>query len=407
MGLMPSSLPAPRLRLYDRVLQDHFARHRQMAFVSGPRQVGKTTTCRMEGTDYLNWDNGDDRRVILLGPAAVAERIHLERLQTPSPIVVFDELHKDKKWKGFLKGFFDVYGERTRIMVTGSSRLDVFRRGGDSLMGRYFLYRMHPFSVGEAIRVNLPTAVIQPPSSLAEDEWRALWEHGGFPEPFLRRDARFSRRWRSLRQDQLTREDIRDVAQIETLGLLETLAHILAERSGQQLIYSHLANEVGIAVDTVRRWIDVLQRLHYGFVVRPWFANVSKALRKEPKWFLRDWSGIDDAGQRAETFVACHLLKAVEGWTDLGLGSFELRYLRDKLKREVDFLVVRDRKPWFLVEVKTSDARLSDSLAHFKHETKAKHAFQAVIEIPFVAVDCFSRTDPVVVPARTLLSQLL
>jgi len=407
MGLMPPSLPSPRLRLYDRVLQDHFARHRQMAFVSGPRQVGKTTTCRMEGTDYLNWDNGDDRRVILLGPAAVAERIHLERLQTPSPIVVFDELHKDKKWKGFLKGFFDVYGERTRIIVTGSSRLDVFRRGGDSLMGRYFLYRMHPFSVGEAIRVNLPTAVIQPPSSLAEDEWRALWEHGGFPEPFLRRDARFTRRWRSLRQDQLTREDIRDVAQIETLGLLETLAHILAERSGQQLIYSHLANEVGIAVDTVRRWVDVLQRLNYGFVVRPWFANVSKALRKEPKWFLRDWSGIDDAGQRAETFVACHLLKAVEGWTDLGLGSFELRYLRDKLKREVDFLVVRDRKPWFLVEVKTSDARLSDSLAHFKHETKAKHAFQAVIEIPFVALDCFSRTDPVVVPARTLLSQLL
>ena len=407
MALMAPNLPTPRLRLYDRVLQDHFARHRQMAFVSGPRQVGKTTTCRMEGTDYLNWDNGDDRRVVLRGPAAVAERIHLERLQTPSPIVVFDELHKDKKWKGFLKGFFDVYGKRTRIIVTGSSRLDVFRRGGDSLMGRYFLYRMHPFSVGETIRVDLPTAVIQPPSSLAEDEWRALWEHGGFPEPFLRRDERFTRRWRSLRQDQLTREDIRDVAQIETLGLLETLTHILAERSGQQLIYSHLANEVGIAVDTVRRWIDVLQRLHYGFVVRPWFTNVSKALRKEPKWFLRDWSGIDDAGQRAETFVACHLLKAVEGWTDLGLGSFELRYLRDKLKREVDFLVVRDRKPWFLVEVKTSDTRLSDSLTHFKRETKAKHAFQAVIEIPFVAVDCFSRTDPVVVPARTLLSQLL
>jgi uncharacterized protein len=404
---MQPILASPRLRLYDRVLQDHFTRHRQMALVSGPRQVGKTTTCRMEGTDYLNWDNADDRRVILRGPAAVAERIHLERLQTPSPIVVFDELHKDKRWKGFLKGFFDVYGERARIMVTGSSRLDVFRRGGDSLMGRYFLYRMHPFSVGEAIRIDLPAEVIQPPSSLAEDEWRALWEHGGFPEPFLRRDARFTRRWRSLRQEQLTREDIRQVAQIETLGLLETMTQILAERSGQQLIYSHLANEVGIAVDTVRRWVDVLERLHFGFVVRPWFTNVAKALRKEPKWFLRDWSGIDDAGQRAETFVACHLLKAAEGWTDLGLGSFELRYLRDKLKREVDFLVVRDRKPWFLVEVKTGDTRLSNSLAHFQRETKAKHAFQAVIDLPFVSIDCFSRTDPVVVPARTLLSQLL
>jgi predicted AAA+ superfamily ATPase len=242
---------------------------------------------------------------------------------------------------------------------------------------------------------------------LSDAEWQALWEHGGFPEPFLRRDVRFSRRWRSLRRDQLTREDIRDIAQIETLGLLETLTDILAERSGQQLIYSNLANEVGIAVDTVKRWIDLLERLHFGFVVRPWFTNVTKALRKEPKWFLRDWSGIDNPGQRAETLMACHLLKAVECWTDLGLGNFELRYLRDKLKREVDFLVVRDRKPWMLVEVKTSDTRLSDSLRYFQTATKAKHAFQAVFELSHVQADCFTRTDAAVVPARTLLSQLL
>lgn len=396
-----------RLRLYDRVLQDHFARHRQMAWVSGPRQVGKTTTCRMEGTDYLNWDNADDRRLILRGPAAVATRIQLEQVRKTRPIAVFDELHKDKKWKAFLKGFFDVYGEQTRIIVTGSSRLDVYRRGSDSLMGRYFLYRMHPFSVGEIIRIDLPKDVIHPPSPVSDAEWQALWEHGGFPEPFLHRDARFTRRWRSLRRAQLTREDIRDVAQIETLGLLETLTDILAERSGQQLIYSNLANEVGIAVDTVKRWIDLLERLHFGFVVRPWFTNVTKALRKEPKWFLRDWSGIDNPGQRAETLMACHLLKTVEGWTDLGLGNFELRYLRDKLKREVDFLVVRDRKPWMLVEVKTSDIRLSDSLRYFQTATKAKHAFQAVFELPHVQADCFRRTDAAVVPARTLLSQLL
>jgi len=396
-----------RLRLYDRVLQDHFARLRQMAWVSGPRQVGKTTTCRAEGTDYLNWDSADDRRLILRGPAAVATRIQLEQLRKIRPIVVFDELHKDKKWKAFLKGFFDVYGERAQIIVTGSSRLDVYRRGSDSLMGRYFLYRMHPFSVGEIIRIDLPKDLIHPPSPVIDAEWQALWEHGGFPEPFLRRDVRFTRRWRSLRRDQLTHEDIRDVAQIETLGLLETLTDILAERSGQQLIYSNLANEVGIAVDTVKRWIDLLERLHFGFVVRPWFTNVTKALRKEPKWFLRDWSGIDDPGQRAETLMACHLLKAVEGWTDLGLGNFELRYLRDKLKREVDFLVVRDRKPWMLVEVKTSDTRLSDSLRYFQTATKAKHAFQAVFELPHVQADCFRRTDAAVVPARTLLSQLL
>ncbi len=160
-------------------------------------------------------------------------------------------------------------------------------------------------------------------------------------------------------------------------------------------------------MDTIRRWVDLLGRLHYGFLVRPWFKNVSKALRKEPKWFLRDWSGIEDAGARAETLIACHLLKAVEGWTDMGLGEFELRHLRDKLKREVDFLVVRDKKPWFLIEVKAADTGLSPALAHFQRATKAPHAFQVVMEMPFVQADCFSEARPTIVPARTLLSQLL
>lgn len=400
-------MAATRRRLYDALLKQHFGDNRQMAFVSGPRQVGKTTTCRLEGTDYLNWDNADDRRVILRGPAAVAERLGLERLRSQPPVAVFDELHKYAKWKSFLKGFFDVYGEHTRLIVTGSSRLDVFRRGGDSLMGRYFLYRMHPFSVAECLRVTAPSTPVQMPAFLPDEEWNALWEHGGFPEPFLRRESSFSIRWRGLRHDQLMKEDIREAAQVQDLGALEHLSLLLAERSAQQLIFSGLAQEAGVAIDTVRRWVDLLERLHFGFRVRPWFTNVTKALRKEPKWFLRDWSGIDDAGARAETLVACHLLKAVEGWTDTGLGRFELRYLRDKLKREVDFLIVRNRKPWLLIEVKTSETALSGSLRHFQIATRAAHAFQAVMDLPYVAVDCFSRSDPTIVPARTLLSQLL
>jgi predicted AAA+ superfamily ATPase len=396
-----------RQRTYDLVLADHFARHRQMAFVSGPRQVGKTTTCRGVGTHYLNWDNTDDRRVIQRGPAAVAEHIGLAQLREQPITVVFDELHKHPKWKAFLKGFFDVYGTRLRIIVTGSSRLDIARRGSDSLMGRYFLFRMHPWSVAECLRQTLPGDPIQPPAAIKAADWSALVEHGGFPEPFLKRDARFTRRWRSLRQDQLTREDLRDVAKLQDLHSMETLAAVLAEHSAQQLIYSNLSNEVGVSVDTAKRWVDLLMRLHYGFVVRPWFANVAKALRKEPKWFLRDWSGIEDEGARAETLIACHLLKAVEGWTDLGLGAFELRYLRDKQKREVDFLVVRDRKPWFLVEVKVSDTKLSPALAHFQTQIKAKHAFQVVMNLPFTKADCFATAEPTVVPAQTLLSQLL
>jgi len=396
-----------RLRVYSNILREHFDEHRQMAFVSGPRQVGKTWVCRSFGGDYLNWDNTDDRRILLKGPAALAERLGLDKLRSQPLYAVFDEIHKFARWKTLLKGFFDTYGEQVHLMVTGSSRLDIFRRGGDSLMGRYLLYRMHPWSVGECVRTDPPATPIRPPLEVSAADWNALWEHGGFPEPFLRREARFTRRWRSLRIDQLSREDLREVASLRDIGVIETLIQILGESSANQLIYSNLANEIQASVDSIRRWIDLLTRMHYGFLVRPWFANVAKALRKEPKWFLRDWSGITDDGARAETFMACQLLKAVEAWTDLGIGAFELRYLRDKQKREVDFLVVRDRKPWFLVEVKLSDTALSPSLNHFQQQIKAQHAFQAVMSLPYEPADCFKVHRPTIVPARTLLSQLV
>ena len=290
--------------------------------------------------------------------------------------------------------------------MTGSSGLDIFRRGDDSLMGRCLLYRMHPWSVGECLRTDLPSGEIHPPAEVPAADWHALWEDGGFPEPFLRRDPRFTRRRRSLRQQQLSREDLREVASFRDLGTTETLMELLAERSSRQIVYSNLAGEIQASIDSVRRWIDLFARMNFGFLVRPWFANVAKALRKEPKWFLRDWSGVADDGARAETLVACHLLKAVETWTDLGFGEFELRYLRDQQKREVDLLVVRDRRPWFLVEVKLSDTVLSPSLAHFQAQIKAPHAFQAVISLPYEPAECFKVHRPTVVPARTLLSQL-
>ncbi len=321
-----------RKRIYDTLLAEHLSEHRQMALVSGPRQVGKTTTCRNHSETYTNWDNIDDREGILAGPASLAEQLGLNRLSGTTPTTLFDELHKYPRWKTFLKGFFDTYGDRVRIIVTGSGRMDVFRRGGDSLMGRYFLYRMHPFSVAETIDRRLPDSelVIRPPKRVEESEFEALWRHGGYPEPFLKRDRRFSRRWQSLRHEQLVREDLRDLTRIQQIDQLEHLVKLLANRSAHQLVYSNLAGEVRVSIDTVRRWVDVLCRLHVGFLVRPWFTNVSRSLRKEPKWFLRDWASIDDQGDRAETFVACHLLKAVDGWNDMGLGKFEIGYLRDK-----------------------------------------------------------------------------
>jgi len=264
--------------------------------------------------------------------------------------------------------------------------------------------------IAEALTRELPdaTRIVRSPQPVEEDDFGALWRHGGFPEPFLRRDARFSRRWQSLRFEQLVREDIRDLTQIQQLDQLALMVRLLAERSAQQLVYVNLARQVRVAVDTVRRWVAALCDLHLGFLVRPWFRNVSRSLRKEPKWYLRDWASIGDAGRRAETFVACHLLKAVEGWNDMGLGAFGLGYLRDKEKREVDFLVVRDGAPWFLAEVKHGDGPLSPSLRRYQDQVGAPFAFQVTMDADYVDADCFARpSGPLIVPARTLLSQLL
>ena len=400
----------PKTRIYDTLLAEHLAKQRQMAFISGPRQVGKTTTCRVHGDTYIDWDNIDDRESILAGPARLIDHYRLDRLSRTPPVVIFDELHKFPRWKQFLKGFFDTYADRLRIIVTGSSRMDVYRRGGDSLMGRYFLYRMHPFSVAETLTQEIPDEkrIIRQPKKISPTNFNALWNHGGYPEPFLKRDMRFSRRWQSLRLEQLVREDIRDLTQIQQLDQLELLVKLLAERSAHQLIYGNLANDVRVSIDTTRRWIDILVSLHLGFLIRPWFKNVSRSLRKEPKWFLRDWASIKDQGDKAETFVACHLLKAVEGWNDMGLGKFELGYLRDKEKREVDFLVARDGKPWFLAEVKQHDESISPSLKYFQQQLAAPFAFQVVLDANYVDADCFAKAGPpFVVPAQTFLSQFL
>ena len=181
-------------RLYDAVLAEYMADNRQMAFVAGPSQVGKTTTCRSLADAYVNWDDWDDRQLVLAGPHAVIAEHRLDRLAATPPLILFDELHKFPRWKEFLKGFFDTYADRARIIVAGSGRLDVFRRGSDSLMGRYFLYRLHPFSVAEAVAQDLPppTRIVRSPRRIDPTEFNALWAHGGYPEPYLRRDVRFT-----------------------------------------------------------------------------------------------------------------------------------------------------------------------------------------------------------------------
>lgn len=402
-------LPAMK-RVYEGMLRMHLEEDRQMVMLTGPRQVGKTTTARQAAGEhrYMTWDRQSDRMVLTKGADAVAQLLNLVTVTDIHPTVIFGEIHKYAKWKTFLKGFFDVYGEQVRTIVTGSARLGFFRRGGDSLMGRYFLYRMHPLSVAELARPEVAETEIQPPIKTSPEALASLLTFGGFPEPFTRNTARFYNRWRHLRTEQLFREDLRDLTHTHEVGQVQVLAELIARQVGQLANYSSLAADANIAVDTVRRWLSTLESLFYCYRLRPWFRNVPKSLRKQPKLFLWDWSLVADEGARRENLVASHLLKAVQGWTDLGLGEYELFYLRDKGKREVDFLVTRAGQPWFLVEVKSSSRRdLNPNLEYFQRVTGAKHAFQVTFDLPYVESDPFSRTTPARVSALTFLSQLL
>lgn len=402
MKSSPQHIP----RFYEALLAERLGSERQMAFVSGPRQVGKTTIGRALAKASYSWENATFKKAVLAGPDAVAQLAELNLLSSARPILLFDEIHKFTRWKTFMKGFFDEYGEKAGLIVTGSARMDLYRRGGDSLMGRYFPYRVHPLSVGELLHPSVRAGETIPPAVLPEAEWDALLRFGGFPEPFSRRDPSFARRWRRLREEQLFREDIRDLTRVMDVDQMRHLALLLAERSGQPLVAASLARDIQVSEPTVKKWVATLNAFYYGFCVRPWHRNIENSLRKTPKWYLRDWSGIDDEGQRHETLIACHLLKAVEAWTDIGFGTYELFYLRDKQKREVDFLVAKDGKPWFIAECKTSDTSLSPALSSMQSAAGATHAFQIVITLPYVEADCFQHVRPVVVPARTFLSQL-
>ncbi|NOX25147.1 MAG: ATP-binding protein [Deltaproteobacteria bacterium] len=359
---------------------------------------------------YFNWDVLDHRRILLAGPGAIAESGGLLLLSDvkKTKTVIFDEIHKYGKWRSFLKGFFDLYNNKCKIIVTGSARLNIFKQGGDSLMGRYFLYRMHPLSVAEIQDGSRGDSLIRQPTPLSRQKFNTLLQFGGFPEPYLTATMRFYNRWRRLRTEQLFREDLRDLSRVQDIGSVEILAENLIHQAGDLTNYSHLAANLNVSVDTIKRWISTLEALHFCFVVRPWFRNIPKSLRKQPKIYLWDWSLHSDQGKLYENFIACHLLKAVHWWTDIGLGDFRLYFIRDKEKREVDFLVCRDGLPWFLVEVKSGGkSKLSRSLKYFQQKIDAAHAFQVAMDLSHVQADCFAENDPVIVPATTFLSQLV
>jgi predicted AAA+ superfamily ATPase len=364
---------------------------RQMVFLAGPRQVGKTTLgqslLRDAGCEslYFNWDIDAHRRAIAKDPAGFFQAQLPTRAAGARPRLLLDEIHKYPRWKRLLKGFFDEHGGTLEIMVTGSGRLDIYQRGGDSLFGRYDLYHLHPFTAGEHAAsgcqsIAAPDAwlqtVLDGPTAtraqLATQSLEAIERFSGFPEPLFASTETRLRRWHKAHRELIVRQDLRDLTRIRELGLIESLLLLLPERVGSPLSLQAIATELGVAYGSVKTWLEALERLYFLFELRPYAGKLARTLRREGKVYLFDPTEIEEPGPRFENVVALHLIKLCDFWTDCGFGDFSLHYVRDKEKREVDFMILADRKPWLLVETKLSDEQLSPALRYFHDRLKPK-----------------------------------
>jgi predicted AAA+ superfamily ATPase len=336
---------------------------KKMVFIGGPRQVGKTTLAKLllssdnDNGRYFNWDYDEDRQNILQ-----------QKWSDDDHLLIFDELHKFHRWKSWLKGIYDVTGKQHSILVTGSARLDIYRRGGDSLLGRYHYWRLHPFTLDEA-----------PPELDKQDIFNRLMTIGGFPEPFISNDKRESRRWRRERFDRVLREDIRDLESIRNIQGISLFLDLLRTRVCGMVVLSNLAQDLQVAPQTTKSWLEVLERMYLIFKVLPYTRSISRAILKPPKvYFFDNADTIDEQGARFENLIATTLLKRLHYLEDYEGYRCELRYIRDKEGREVDFVIIKEGILEELIEVKYNDESLSKSLIYYSNKLKPKKSTQIV-----------------------------
>ena len=332
----------------------------KMVFVGGPRQVGKTTfsltflsSPSEKHPAYLSWDDLADRSALLKG-----------ELPSNQNCIVLDEIHKFARWRNLVKGFYDKNKSEISFIITGSARLDYYRKGGDSLQGRYHYYRLHPFSL---LELNL---------SPTKDDLETLLRFGGFPEPFLKAEERFWRRWQRERVQRVIYEDIRDLENIKEISMLELLAEELPSRIGSPLSVKKLKELLQVAHETIERWIKIFERMYYCFRIPPYGPPKVRAVKKEQKLYLWDWSIVPESGPKFENFVASQLLKYCHFLEDTEGFDMELRFLRDTDKREIDFVVLKQGLPMFAVECKTGEKNINPSLFYFKERTHIPKFYQ-------------------------------
>ncbi len=374
--------------------------HGRMSFICGPRQIGKTTLVQrhLERLDqienYHNWDSIALRQQFASNPFFFIENIALPLASGQKipiekrPWVVFDEIHKYPQWKNILKGYFDEFKNKINFVITGSARLDYFRKSGDSLVGRYFLFKLHPLHPHDlaGTRLNretawhpkLPMSSYDKPDKSFQDAVAQLYDLTGFPEPLSVGTRDFYERWKNNHISLITGEDIRDLTKITNIEKLQTLLFLLPERVGSPLSLNSLKSILGCAHASVQNWLEALKTVYLVFDIAPYAARLARSVRKEHKYYLWDWGLIEDQGKRFENFVAVQLQRAVSAWTEWGKGNYQLMYVRTKDGREVDFVITEKNKPYILIECKKSDKSLAANLRYFKERIQVPLAFQVI-----------------------------
>ena len=354
-----------------------------MLFITGPRQAGKTTFTQIMAEDfnnslYFNWDILDEKRKLIENPFFY-EEVH--RKDKSIPLIIFDELHKYSNWKNYLKSVYDRDKGNYKFIVSGSGRLDMYQKGGDSLAGRYFIFYLWPFTLGELAGNNLPfkqfmsnPIEVRACPNETQPAWNRLSQFSGFPDPYLNRTDQFYQIWSNTYRKQLLREDIRDFILLRSIENMEILFSLLLSRIGSPLSMASLARDIHVSFDSVRNWIEIFENFFMVFRIPPWSQKISRAITKEKKLYLFDYAGIESLAAKFENMVALELLRAISNWNDLGLGNFSLHYLRNREKEEVDFLLSNNHNPFLLIEAKLFD----------DHAAKSLIKFQKILNIPAV-----------------------
>jgi uncharacterized protein len=357
-------------------LWDMLSKYSQMIFISGPRQSGKTTFAKILGTGftnylYFNWDILDHKRKLIENPNFYEE---MDLKDDSVPLLVLDELHKYADWKNTIKSIYDRDKERYKIIVSGSGRLDLYQKGGDSLAGRYFLLYLWPFTLAELCRKNRqfndfianPAAISRCPEN-AGTIWKRLTRFSGFPDPYINENEQYYKVWSNTYKKQLLREDIRNVSSFQKFDNVEILFSLLPSKIGSPLSMANLARDIHVSFDTVKKWIGLFENLFLIFRISPWHNKIPKAITKEKKLYLFDYAALDNIASKFENMVALELLRAVSNWRDSGYGEFTLHYVRNRAKQEVDFLIALKNQPLLLIETKLSDTSISKALLKFQN----------------------------------------